>query len=61
MVLPPEAEPTADGVKPGGWWHALDDQKKLVCDLCPRACALKPDGPEQPGTQMSVAELEVYE
>jgi len=26
-----------------------------------RICALKPDGPEQPGTQMSVAELEVYE
>jgi hypothetical protein len=26
-----------------------------------RICALKPDGPEQPGAQMSVAELEVYE
>jgi len=26
-----------------------------------RVCALKPDGPEQPGAQMSVAELEVYE
>jgi len=26
-----------------------------------RVCALKPDGPEQPGTQMSIRELEVYE
>jgi len=26
-----------------------------------RVCGLKPDGPDQPGTQMSIAELEVYE
>lgn len=26
-----------------------------------RVCALKPDGPNQPGAQMSIAELEVYE
>ncbi len=26
-----------------------------------RVCAIKPDGPDQPGGQMSVAELEVYE
>jgi len=26
-----------------------------------RICAIKPDGPDQPGAQMSVAELEVYE
>lgn len=26
-----------------------------------RVCALKPDGPDQPGGQMAVAELEVYE
>jgi hypothetical protein len=26
-----------------------------------RVCGLEPDGPEQPGTQMSIAELEVYE
>ncbi|MGQ9732782.1 MAG: discoidin domain-containing protein, partial [Candidatus Zipacnadales bacterium] len=26
-----------------------------------RVCSIKPDGPGQPGTQMSVAELEVYE
>ena len=26
-----------------------------------RACALKPDGPDQPGAQMSIVELELYE
>ena len=26
-----------------------------------RVCGIKPDGPDQPGSQMSVAELEVYE
>jgi hypothetical protein len=26
-----------------------------------RVCGLKPDGPGQPGTQMSIAELEVYQ
>lgn len=26
-----------------------------------RVCALKPDGPDQPGAQMAIAELEVYE
>ncbi len=25
---------------PGKWWHAEDD--KIVCDLCPRECVLKP-------------------
>lgn len=25
-----------------------------------RICSLKPDGPDQPGSQMTVAELEVY-
>jgi AmmeMemoRadiSam system radical SAM enzyme/AmmeMemoRadiSam system protein B/AmmeMemoRadiSam system protein A len=41
VILPPDAEPTADGIKPGGWWHESDNGKKLICDLCPRACALK--------------------
>jgi AmmeMemoRadiSam system radical SAM enzyme/AmmeMemoRadiSam system protein B/AmmeMemoRadiSam system protein A len=26
----------------GGWWHSLDDASRIVCDLCPRACSLKP-------------------
>ena len=26
---------------PGGWWHDTDDGR-MVCDLCPRKCSLKP-------------------
>ena len=39
-VLPPEIAATADGVKPGGWWHASEDETKVMCDLCPRGCSL---------------------
>ncbi len=41
VTLPPDQPATAEGVKPGGWWHESDGGK-LVCDLCPRACALAP-------------------
>jgi pyruvate formate lyase activating enzyme len=41
VTSPPEA-PVADGIKPGGWWHEADDGKRLVCDLCPRGCVLRP-------------------
>lgn len=43
------------------------DGQPYACQFDPvparfvRVCALKPDGPDQPGRQMSVAELEVYE
>jgi len=42
VILPPESELLPDGTKPGGWWHAEDDTGRIVCDLCPRACNLKP-------------------
>ena len=42
VVLPPEAELLADGSKLGGWWHTVDETGRIVCDLCPRACSLKP-------------------
>jgi pyruvate formate lyase activating enzyme len=29
-----------DSVKAANWWHQED--KRIVCDLCPRKCALKP-------------------
>lgn len=38
-VTAPPAGFTADGLKPGGWWHAED--QRIVCDLCPRACSLR--------------------
>ena len=42
VILPPETELLPDGAKLGGWWHAADDTDRVVCDLCPRACNLKP-------------------
>ncbi|HEX7380332.1 MAG TPA: AmmeMemoRadiSam system radical SAM enzyme [Pirellulales bacterium] len=41
MDLPP-AGLRADGLKAGGWWHADEEPGRIVCDLCPRACALRP-------------------
>jgi AmmeMemoRadiSam system radical SAM enzyme/AmmeMemoRadiSam system protein B/AmmeMemoRadiSam system protein A len=32
----------ADGSKPAGWWHAIEGGERIECDLCPRACRLKP-------------------
>lgn len=53
-------------------WQGIAEQAELdgqpyeatfdpVATRYVRVCALKPDGPEQVGSQMSVAELEVYE
>jgi len=42
VVLPPNDDAALDGLKAGGWWHESDDGKRLVCDLCPRGCALRP-------------------
>ncbi|HWB13104.1 MAG TPA: AmmeMemoRadiSam system radical SAM enzyme [Pirellulales bacterium] len=39
--LPP-AGLRSDGCKPGGWWHDDVEPGRVVCDLCPRACALRP-------------------
>ncbi len=30
---------TATAMKPADWWH--HDRNRIVCDLCPRTCALK--------------------
>ena len=40
VLLPPDEPATAEGIRAGGWWHETDDGHKLVCDLCPRGCAL---------------------
>ncbi len=40
VTLPPEDTPTEDGIRAGGWWHASEDGRKVVCDLCPRGCVL---------------------
>ena len=31
----------SDGTIAGGWWHEIEDGR-MICDLCPRACNLKP-------------------
>lgn len=38
---PGESRLRSDGTLPGGWWHAVDGDR-MVCDLCPRECNLKP-------------------
>jgi len=47
VTTPPDGPPAPDGTKPAGWWHEseeeqADGQTRIVCDLCPRACALRP-------------------
>ena len=43
VVQPPVSGPIrADGLSPGGWWHTAEDGERIVCDLCPRECHLKP-------------------
>jgi AmmeMemoRadiSam system radical SAM enzyme/AmmeMemoRadiSam system protein B/AmmeMemoRadiSam system protein A len=38
---PPDGPLAADGTCIGGWWHTAEDQRRIVCDLCPRGCVLK--------------------
>ena len=42
VSLPPDEEPAPDGTRTAGWWHESEDGRKLVCDLCPRGCAIAP-------------------
>jgi AmmeMemoRadiSam system radical SAM enzyme/AmmeMemoRadiSam system protein B/AmmeMemoRadiSam system protein A len=42
VLLPPDMPLLPDGARLGGWWHATDEPGRIVCDLCPRACAVRP-------------------
>lgn len=42
VLLPPDEALRPDGTKSGGWWHRAADSDRIVCDLCPRECSLKP-------------------
>ncbi len=42
VELPPENGLRPNGTYAAGWWHALDGEDRIVCDLCPRDCHLKP-------------------
>ena len=39
LTLPVLDETPATGLYPGDWWHV--EGERIVCDLCPRKCALK--------------------
>ncbi len=39
---PQSGQQPINGLMPGGWWHELEGVGRIVCDLCPRACSLKP-------------------
>jgi len=42
VALPPPEPPLADGARIGGWWHETEEPGRIHCDLCPRACVLRP-------------------
>jgi AmmeMemoRadiSam system radical SAM enzyme/AmmeMemoRadiSam system protein B/AmmeMemoRadiSam system protein A len=42
ITLPPENGHLPDGTRLGGWWHDDTEQGRIVCDLCPRDCHLRP-------------------
>ena len=39
---PTNATVNSDGLFPGGWWHEIEETGRILCDLCPRECQLKP-------------------
>ena len=41
VTLPPESQVRPDGTYAGGWWRTTDDDR-ILCELCPRACHMKP-------------------
>ena len=42
VTTPPKRTLRKDGTLLGGWWHTADQDDRIVCDLCPRACNMKP-------------------
>ena len=42
VIQPPSLIPAAGFHQPGGWWHETEEAGRIHCDLCPRACTLRP-------------------
>lgn len=42
ITTPPADGRRPDGTLLGGWWHDDPEHGRIVCDLCPRECHLKP-------------------
>ena len=41
-VKAPPRQRFEDGTVAGGWWHETEQPGRIMCDLCPRNCSLKP-------------------
>src|SRR5262245_36996952 len=42
VTTPPAGGLRPDGTLAGGWWHDDPAGGRIICDLCPRECSLKP-------------------
>lgn len=42
VLLPASATPDSSGSVDGGWWHQTGQEGRIICDLCPRECNMKP-------------------
>ena len=42
VTSPPKTIASADGSIAGGWWRATSEEDRIICDLCPRECNMKP-------------------
>lgn len=42
VLLPASALPDRSGSVDGGWWHQIGHEGRIICDLCPRECNMKP-------------------
>jgi pyruvate formate lyase activating enzyme len=42
VTTPPNDPAPVSGRKSAGWWHDSPDGARIICDLCPRSCALRP-------------------
>ena len=42
VLLPSRSSPDATGSVDGGWWHETEREGRIICELCPRECNMKP-------------------
>ena len=42
VLVPTHSTPDTTGSVDGGWWHETERDGRIICDLCPRECNMKP-------------------
>ena len=42
VLHPPASDPDNSGSIAGSWWHSEEGDGRIICDLCPRECHMKP-------------------